>query len=132
MLLLMLLVLIVQCLWMIWDCLFNPAYYHRKIIFHCSEKKERVERELWKRSILKKKQLPMVLRKAITTKITFSGFLVIKSSCTWEYILIFLQEHCKKVTKIGSRPIKGRGLHFNFLIKVQIVTNRLLKIWKLR
>ena len=70
----------------------------------------------------------MVLRKAITTKITNSGLLVIQSSGKCEYILIFLQEHCKKVTKTGSRPMKGRGWHSNFLIKVLIVINNLLKI----
>ena len=108
--LLMLLVLTVQCMWMIWDCLFNPAYYHRKIIFYCSEKKE--SRESCENTQYSKTQLLMVLRKASTTQITFSGFLVIQSSCKSEYILIFLQEHLKKVTKIGSRPVKRRGWHF--------------------
>ena len=66
----------------------------------------------------------MVLRKEITTKITFSGFLVIQSSWKCKYILIFLQERRERT----SRPIKGRGWHFNFLIKVLIVINNLLKI----
>ena len=59
----------------------------------------------------------MVLIKAITTKITFSGLLVMQSSCKCEYILIFLQEYHKKMAKIGSKPIKGKGWHFSFLIK---------------
>ena len=65
----------------------------------------------------------MVLRKAITTKITFSGLLVMQSSCKCEYILICLQEYHKKMAKIGSKPIKRKGWHFSFLIKVLIVIN---------
>ena len=67
MLLLMLLVLTVQCLQMIWDCLFNPAYYHRKIIFDCNKKKERVERAVKALNIQKHNYLwcsekPLLLR----------------------------------------------------------------------
>ena len=70
----------------------------------------------------------MVLRKAITTKITFSGLLVIQSSFKREYILILLQEYHNKMAKIGSKLIKGKGWHFSFLIKVLIVINNLVKI----
>ena len=104
---------------------FNPAYFHRKLIFNCSEKRDRRERAAKALNIQK---LFMVLRKAITTKITTSGFLVIQSFCKCEYILIFLQEHRTKVTKIGSNLIKARGWHFNILIKVLIVIKNLLKL----
>ena len=51
------------------------------------------------------------------------GLLVIQSSCKCEYILICLQEYHKKMAKIGSKPIKRKGWHFSFLIKVLIVIN---------
>ena len=69
----------------------------------------------------------MALRKAITTKITFWGLLVIQLSCKCEYILMCLQEYHKKMAKIGSKPIKGKGWHFSFFIKVLIVINNLVK-----
>ena len=70
----------------------------------------------------------MVIREANDTNITTSSFLVIQSFCKGEFILIFLQEHRKKVMKIGSSPKKGTGRHFNILIKVLIVINNFLKL----
>ena len=63
----------------------------------------------------------------MTTKLTTSTFLVIKSSCKCGHILIFSQEHRKNVMKIGSSLIKGRGIHFTVLIKVLVVINNLMK-----
>ena len=70
----------------------------------------------------------MVNVKAMTTKLITLSFLVIQSSCKCEYILVFLQEHRKKVMKIRKSPIKGRGEHFTIFIKVLIVINNLFKL----
>ena len=57
-----------------------------------------------------------------------SCYIYIQSTCKSEYIPIFSQEPCKKVMKMGSSPIKGKGGHFTILIKVLIFINNLLKL----
>ena len=68
------------------------------------------------------------MKKSNTVEEISTNVLVIQSLFKYEHILIFLQEHRKKVMKIRTSPTKWRGWHFNIPVKVLIVINNLLKL----